>query len=151
MQIYSAKIRLGGLLHTEVRLDSLTAAEILVLRAIHAVPPDDGSGSVVEIKETLNGEGEKIDQKRSSKAERFRLIAKYGEEKYRAVFPTDFAALPQTLVEVDESDDEEEAEMDSEVVPVDVQIKKSPTGFQVIQANQAARKAAKESAEEALA
>lgn len=46
MLLYTAKIRLGGSLYNEVPREDLTAAEILVLQALH------GNDGVVDIKST---------------------------------------------------------------------------------------------------
>lgn len=66
MQLYSAKVRLGGSLYNEVIKDDLTAAEITLMRVIHG-----GDDSVVEIKPTRN-------DARSDTEERARLQQIYG-------------------------------------------------------------------------
>lgn len=144
MQIYSAKIRLGGLLHHEVRKDELTASEIIVLRGIH------GDDAVVDVKPLSNGDGSLYDVKRSSKAERARLLALYRKDQVEKVFPTDFSALPQTLVDVDEAELDEEDELEG-IEAVDEAIKPKSGlkgGTRTVQEN-IARKAARESAEAA--
>lgn len=146
MQIYSAKIRLGGLLHSEVRVDELTAPEILVLRGIH------GSDALVDIKPLLNADGAPYDVKRNSKTERTRLLTKYREDQFRKIFPTDFTPLPQTLVEVDEDEMEEADEMEG-IEAVDEVIKK-PQPAPLVKAREALaakRAAAAEATEGALA
>lgn len=148
MQIYSAKIRLGGLLHNEVRKDELTAPEILVLRGIH------GADALVDIKPILNADGTPYDVKRNSKSERTRLLTIYREDQFRKIFPTDFTPLPQTLVEVDEDEMEEADELEG-IEAVDEAIKPKSGlkgGTRPVQEN-IAKKAAREAAtaESALA
>jgi len=97
MQLYSAKIRLGGSLHNEVVKTDLTAPEILMLKAIHNGP--DGEG-VVDIKplgkEAFDHEFDEDDQDhraprkvlRTEKAERKRLEDFYpqGKKVMTAIF-----------------------------------------------------------------
>lgn len=76
MREFSCKVRLGGLLTNEVRKTGVTAAEILVLRAIHV----GGEEPVIEIKPTGKATME-VDGKlvpRTDRAERERLESIYG-------------------------------------------------------------------------
>lgn len=143
MHIYSAKIKLGGLLTNEIRKSGLTAAEILVLRRIHG---DDALSEIIQVG-TVN---------RSDSKERQRLFGSVGdttplyrEDQFREVFQNDFGPLPQVLPEA-QGDDEEEEEMDltdEEVIPVDVQIAKNtemPAALKKYNANRAAKKLAEE-------
>lgn len=65
MRQFACKVRLGGSLYNEVPKGEVTAAEIIVLRAIH------GKEGVIDIKEV-----EPV--KRTSEEERARLISSYG-------------------------------------------------------------------------
>lgn len=88
MQFYSAKIRLGGSLQNEVRRESLTAAEIGVLRAIH------GDDAVLEI-EAVSGSSDLNDA-----GERARLTAVYGEKVVKETLGTSVHQLPKELPDV---------------------------------------------------
>jgi hypothetical protein len=97
MQLYSAKVRLGGSLYNEVRKDELTAPEILLLRSIHG-----GAEAVTEVKATgkeafdVDEEGNK--RLRTDKAERARLKRIYDayNKKLDKLFGP-MGALPQVL------------------------------------------------------
>lgn len=75
MQLYEAKIRLGGSVQNEVRKSELTAPEIVVLRQIH------GNDAVLEIKsmgrEALDPTEDHPTALRTSKRERERLEMLY--------------------------------------------------------------------------
>ena len=97
MQLYSAKVRLGGSLYNEVPKDELTAPEILLLRSIHG-----GTEAVIEVKAT-GKEAFDVDEEgnrklRTDKAERARLKRIYDayNKKLDKLFgPT--GVLPQVL------------------------------------------------------
>lgn len=90
MELYSAKIVLGGSRDNEVRRSELTAAEVLILKQMH------GQEYVTEVQ--LVG---RID--RTQKAERVRLLGEgetpglYSVENIRKVFPSDMTPLPEAL------------------------------------------------------
>lgn len=99
MQLYSIKVRLGGLVNNEVRKSGVTAAEIMVLRALH------GDDAVVDITSA------KMDH-RTHAEERARLNAIYcnketsspetftkKREMLRGLFGADTADLPVKLPE----------------------------------------------------
>lgn len=78
MRLFSCKVRLGGSPLNEVRKTDVTAAEILVLRAIHAGADEP----IHEIKPTGKAMSENAEGKlvpRSDKAERERLERLYGD------------------------------------------------------------------------
>lgn len=110
MKLYKCKVRLGGSVMNEVRKDSVTAAEVEILRAFH------GSDAVIEIVET----GE--DKKRTSAAERERLYGLYANQsdnmaeayekkmrKIRDLFGHDRLPLPDALDDVVEAAEMEPA------------------------------------------
>lgn len=108
MQLYSANIRLGGLMLTDVPKINVTAGEVILLRSIH------GADGVINIKHIGQAE-------RSSNAERERLVALYGEEKFVGVFGGAYVVqLPDKLDEIASSTkepvEEEEEEEEEEVV-----------------------------------
>lgn len=101
MQVYSGKIRLSGSVLNEVRKETLTAPEIIVLREIH------GNDAVVDIKATGT-------IKRTDAEERQRLYAQYASvednnpEKLkgkiammRNLFGHDSMGLPHKLTDGD--------------------------------------------------
>lgn len=85
MQLYSAKIRLGGSLQNEVRRNGLTAAEIGVLRKIH------GEQFIVEI------ESEGLVSQNTDAQERARLTSAYGPKVVDEVLGTSVHALPKDV------------------------------------------------------
>ncbi len=78
MRLFSCKVRVGGSLTYEVRKDSVTAPEIIVLRNIHT-PPGTQDEVVVDIK-SLNKIAYGLDEEtpRTDKEERARLTELYG-------------------------------------------------------------------------
>ena len=101
MEVYSAKVRLGGKVLNEVPQDELTPAAIVCLRAIH------GNDAVVAI--------EHIGQiKRTNAEERDRLELKYGQglaiakTSLIALFGPEHTVLPVKLAGYGEDDDGED-------------------------------------------
>lgn len=98
MQLYSAKIRLGGSLVNEVRKHDLTAAEIIMLRDIHG-----GADAVIDIVETGSDrrtqefERERLNQTYNSKETSTAEDHTRKTERMRALFGHDAAALPAKL------------------------------------------------------
>jgi hypothetical protein len=97
MQLYDCKVRLNGAVANEVRKHAVTAAEIMILRALH------GEDAVVEIVPV----GEEV---RAHLSERQRLYGVYANpniltaealkprmEMLRGMFGHDTADLPQRL------------------------------------------------------
>ena len=107
MDIYTCKVNLNSKSDTQVALSDVTAAEILILRAIHNDPAKDDTGGmdpVVDIKKTA-------DVERSDEEEKDRLtgagpdslgIPKYRMDHFRKVFPNDYIPMPQKLKEFEE-------------------------------------------------
>ena len=97
MQTYECVVRLGGSLHNEVRKSDVTAAEIIVLRALHG-----GADTVVHIKPTGRIIREDFD-------ERDRLQAVYGSALAKdphlgsldRLFGHESVALPDSIRGVD--------------------------------------------------
>lgn len=106
MDLYNCKVNLNSKSETQVFLPGVTAAEILILRAIHSDPTHEDVGgmeSVVDIKKV--GEADYTDEE-----EKERLtgagadgmgVARYRLDIYRKVFPNDHIQLPQKLKEFD--------------------------------------------------
>jgi len=104
MDLYSCKVNLNSKSDTQVSLFDVTAAEILVLRAIHNDPEKEDAGGmdpVVEIKKT--GEADRTDDE-----ERDRLtgagadqlgVSRYSMTFFRKVFPNDYIPMPERLKE----------------------------------------------------
>lgn len=89
MQIFSAKIRLGGDMHHEVEKSDLTAAEVVALRALH------GRDGVLNL--TLTGERE-VDHE----GERQRLRDWYGgseanRHSLASLLDAEHVPLPEVL------------------------------------------------------
>lgn len=107
MDIYSCKVNLNSKSETQVAMVDVTAAEILILRAIHNDPAKDDTGGmdpVVDIKKT--GEVDRTDDE-----EKDRLtgagsdslgVSKYKMDFFRRVFPNDYIPMPQKLKEFEE-------------------------------------------------
>lgn len=97
MKLYSVKINLAGSLLNQVRKDHVTAAEIVLLRAVH------GDDAVNEITHTAN-------VNRSDRAERARLSKMYtktspkgtkrGAELVREFLGIESQALPDEVPEI---------------------------------------------------
>jgi hypothetical protein len=85
VKLYDCKVRLGGNVVNEVRKDKVTAAEVILMRAIH------GDDAVIEIVEV----GE---DKRSDAEERERLAAAlYDGEMLGKVFGISAIPLPREV------------------------------------------------------
>lgn len=84
MELYDAKVRLNGKIQNEVPKTSITAAELLVLRAIH------GDDAVVDLK--IAG-----DEPKSHDDERDRLGRLYGDKVVRELFGASHQELPRRL------------------------------------------------------
>lgn len=85
MKLYDCKLRLGGNVVNEVRKEKVSAAEVIIMRAIH------GDDAVIEIVEV----GE---DKRSDAEERDRLAAAlYDAEMLSKVFGISAIPLPQEV------------------------------------------------------
>jgi hypothetical protein len=101
MQLYECTVRLNGSMHNEVHKADVTAAEIVVLRAIHE-NPEAGVDAILRIKPTKH-----VD--RDDMEERQRLEAIYGagvanNERLRSLnnlLGHHTAPLPQTVPGVD--------------------------------------------------
>lgn len=98
MQLYSAKIMLGGSRDNEVRRHDLTIPEILVLRKIHL-----GAEFVTDVKplgreaEDINIDGdERKEVLRTDAAERKRLNRVYGQKRIDGLFGP-LGTLPQVM------------------------------------------------------
>ena len=88
MKLYSCKVRIGGNVLNEVRKENATAAEIVLMRAIH------GDDAVLEIEATG-----KVD--RSDADERSRLLeAQFDTEVMGRVFGHSALGLPQEIAGV---------------------------------------------------
>lgn len=73
MQLYNAKVRLSGNVLNEVERNAITAAEVIVLQAVH------GADAVVNVKPV------KMD-KRNHRDERDRLEYRYGKPRIEQLF-----------------------------------------------------------------
>src|SRR5262245_14074882 len=120
MHLYSAKVRLNGNINNEVRKENLTAAEIHLLRELHAGPNDP----VVEIVHT--GYVDRTDAKErrrlAQEYTRGELIEDRGEKLIRGLFGVDGVPLPAQYVapiteqlEVADADDGEP----EKIIPVE--------------------------------
>lgn len=98
MQLYSAKVMLGGSRDNEVRRYDLTVPEILVLRKIHLGDEfvTDVKPLGREAKDTKIDGDEKKETLRSDAAERKRLERVYGKKRIDALFGP-LGVLPQAL------------------------------------------------------
>jgi hypothetical protein len=102
MKIYDCKIHVGGDLHTEVRKENVTPAELALLAFLHG-----GHEHVVDIKEVGTA-------RRTDRAERKRLETFYsfgevsGQQLVRQLFGLDTMPLPQEYVPpaIDEPDED---------------------------------------------
>ena len=104
MDLYSCKVNLNSKSDTQVSLSDVTAAEILILRAIHNDPEREDSGGmdpVVEIKKT--GEVDRTDEEEKDRltgAGHDQLgVARYHMNFFRKVFPNDYIPMPERLKE----------------------------------------------------
>lgn len=86
MLTYSCKIRLNDNLQNEVRKSGVTAAAIVVLRALHG-----GEGSVVDLE--IDGE-----TKSSDSEIRDDLVREYGARKVQETLGVSGVPLPQEIV-----------------------------------------------------
>lgn len=98
MDVYSCRIRPSGFLMHEVNRQGITAAEVVLLRAIHGGPE-----TVIVLKKTGNAD--------PSPAEEYERLAEYyGADQVRAVYgPVTSARLPDR-VDDDFEDETEKAE-----------------------------------------
>lgn len=87
MDIYKGEVLLGGSLMNTVHRNDLTAAEILILRAVHG----DDAVRGLEFLEQKN---------RQYQLEYDRLVKKYGRRKVESSFPGARPVLPQSLTDV---------------------------------------------------
>lgn len=93
MQLYRAKVCLGGSPYNQVIKEGLSAAEVIILHRIHnAVEGTDGSA----VKEIAKWDPPKDHPKRTLKLERGRLLSLYGAN-FVKTFPNEFQALPEAL------------------------------------------------------
>jgi hypothetical protein len=85
VKLYSCKIRLGGSVVNEVRKDSVTAAEIVLLQVLHG---EDAVSEIIEAGEVTRSDAE----------ERERLVAAlYDADAVRATFGVAAIPLPKEI------------------------------------------------------
>jgi hypothetical protein len=107
MQLYNCVVRHAGNLGMTIHKEDVTAAEIVLLRALH------GEDAVINMAETRQ-------TRREHRAERERLAAYYGERVLADCFPGALSRLPTTLAEAGigvEQDEPETAAEEAEHVP----------------------------------
>lgn len=119
MQLYRAKVSLGGSPHNQVMKEGLSAAEVIILDRIHNGVEGGNGAAITEVAKwdppkTLPADELEALKKRSKKTERARLLGIYGVN-FVKVFPNEFQALPEELDDgmlsgvAPVPDDEEEA------------------------------------------
>lgn len=99
MQLYDVKIRLAGLANNEVRKSDVTAAEVMVLRAIHGA---DAVGDIVATKMDKRTHGEERSRLNNQYTNQFSSSPEMYAKRLammRGLFGADTAALPVKLDE----------------------------------------------------